>query len=71
MVESNESFNNKEENVIEDVSIFNENEIYMNDKRVFSRKDIQNFVININGTNTNHKIYLNSTEGSGKIFSFK
>jgi len=58
----------EEEKVAEDVSIFYENEIYMNGERIFSRNNLQNFVININGSNTNHKIYLNSTEGNGKIF---
>ncbi len=52
----------------EDISMFYENEIYMNDERVFSRKDIGNFVINIDGSNANHKIYLHSTKGTGKIF---
>ncbi len=52
----------------EDVSMFYENEIYMNEIRVYSRKDIGNFCININDPNANHRIYLNSTKENGKIF---
>lgn len=49
-------------------SMFLENDIYMNDKRIMNSNELEAFVIHIHDHGVGHKIYLHSTKGNGKIY---
>lgn len=58
----------KGNNIYETSSIFLNNEIYMNGKRVMHSSELENFIIQIHDSGIGHKIYLHSTKGNGKVY---
>lgn len=58
----------KDNETYEEDSIFLNNEIYMNDKRVMNSSELENFIIQTQDSGIGHKIYLHSTKGNGKVY---